>query len=370
MKLAPTKAPTPCCRQLTDAEVAAVLAQLPRAVVDQVARADALERAYFRVLVSTWSKAWGRARAALFEALPLGRQPTSVDMRKAVNRAGAVFADPEWVPQAARVQLVRIRARAYNLGVGVMVEEAISRGRSWAPTGDGRRRSLAVERACAAEATRATLVPVPPLAESFAPEMDYGFSVTDRRAAAHLANDSMFWVGNVWTNALGQQIAGTAMGAITAASSRAEVVKNLQNGLARFGRSEGYWNVVANAAIVRARSMGAVVGMRKAAVSDWEFVAVVDNRTTQVCQDMDGTVFTVEHAEQHMERFVNAKSPEEAKAISPWVTDPAKLEGMGADALAAAGVMLPPLHGNCRSTMVANSFQEEVTVDSFTPTKA
>ncbi|MGB0685655.1 MAG: hypothetical protein ACPGQD_05655, partial [Planctomycetota bacterium] len=119
---------------------------------------------------------------------------------------------------------------------------------------------------------------------------------------------------------------------------------------------ESYFDVVASSAIVRARSFGAVAGMVDAGVATYRYVSVLDERTSDVCRHLHGKVWTVEQAVGQAMRVMVADGPEDMKAAAPWprYADVAELDE---DGLAAMGVILPPVHGRCRSTIVAETFE-------------
>lgn len=116
-------------------------------------------------------------------------------------------------------------------------------------------------------------------------------------------------------------------------------------------RSVPYWRLVANAAASRGYHYGYLKAAELRGVTTYRFVAVIDSRTSEICQFMNGKEFSVRNAVTLMERVAGAANIEEVKAIMPW--RPFKeVDGLSRDALEALGVVVPPLHGNCRSTLV------------------
>ncbi|KKN57378.1 hypothetical protein LCGC14_0562840 [marine sediment metagenome] len=83
------------------------------------------------------------------------------------------------------------------------------------------------------------------------------------------------------------------------------------------------------------------------------------------CQQMVGQTFTVETAGKHIDRFLDAKNPEQIRQIQPWISGPAieealdgadKGSGDATDRLIEAGAVLPPFHPLCRTEPVVLSF--------------
>jgi len=162
-------------------------------------------------------------------------------------------------------------------------------------------------------------------------------------------------------------------------------------------RSPAYWDVVANQSVNSSRSMAQLNTYRKAEVTRYEIVAVMDGVTTPICQYLDGQVFRTEPAFKHMENLVGMGKPttddeyEEQQDMRPWVgIDTGRaLRGLSALFTSKGGersflphstltrrgsgrfspndrprvpdrvklerldLWLPPYHANCRTTTVA-----------------
>jgi len=180
------------------------------------------------------------------------------------------------------------------------------------------------------------------------------FTVADVKAFEWLAADTNFWIRDAWTNELGGRIAKAAQGALVEGVGRKELARRLEASLSQYDEPRSYWNVVASASMVRARSYGAVSGMGGAGVTRFRFRAIMDERTSPICRSMNGQIFTIEQGQQHI-ASVSQTQGQQLKDAAPWVP-PSEVAGKSSADLAAMGVMLPPVHGNCRSTVVAESF--------------
>lgn len=136
---------------------------------------------------------------------------------------------------------------------------------------------------------------------------------------------------------------------LTGLSMREFIEKKFKQG--HFDASP-YWRLVANNTIVKTHTYGALKGAQLAGYGVYKFVAVLDKRTTPVCRAMNGKQWWVADGISLMEAAADA-NPEEAKLMTPWVTDVDDIKGKTPGQLAAAGIMLPPLHAMCRSTITA-----------------
>lgn len=114
--------------------------------------------------------------------------------------------------------------------------------------------------------------------------------------------------------------------------------------------SDPYWRVTANQDVSRSHHYGQLQGMLHRGYLGYEFVAVLDARTTKVCRSLHGRVFWIADALQHLENIANMDSPEDIRQVSPWRTAE-DVSGRSNDELRALGVIVPPLHPNCRSTI-------------------
>jgi hypothetical protein len=187
---------------------------------------------------------------------------------------------------------------------------------------------------------RATLDP----ADQLERVMEKAMTVRDRKAIEWLASDTLFWVGDQWNQGIGKQISNAAVKAFEKGERRGELAKELSKSMARFNRPDSYWRVVSSAAVVRGRSMGQISGMRGAGTTSMEFIAMMDERTSPLCQDMNGRVFTIEQATSFVDNVTDTDSPDAMKEAWPWAR-PSDVIGKSNDDLAAMGVIAPPLHG-------------------------
>ncbi|AHC30436.1 phage head morphogenesis protein [Rhizobium phage vB_RleS_L338C] len=113
-----------------------------------------------------------------------------------------------------------------------------------------------------------------------------------------------------------------------------------------------YWRVVANAAASRAYHYGVLKSGQSAGRRYYEFSAILDAKTSETCWALNGMQWPVADAIALMERIAAAE-PEEVKTLAPWINYKT-LEPMLSNpfAMQSLGVIIPPVHGNCRSTII------------------
>lgn len=171
---------------------------------------------------------------------------------------------------------------------------------------------------------------------------------------------------------------------------RDDIVGELSAAMARdaFNRSRDYWEVVSMVFTNRARTYTQLGAFEEAGVDRYRFEAVLDEVTSEACRFMHGKVFTVERAMERFREVESARDPDRIRDVQPFVQVGVNREGnqvlfyerggrrravarvdepavgqrdevgrysraLSPAQLEAAGVTVPPLHGRCRSTIVA-----------------
>ena len=130
------------------------------------------------------------------------------------------------------------------------------------------------------------------------------------------------------------------------------------------GKVELY-NRVASASVNRAHNWGGMLSIEEAGIDEYVFHAVMDERTSRICRELDGRVFSVPRVMKVVRQALE-RPPSAIESIAPWPTFDTErkdlfiqagerrtyLKGKSSDWLADHGVALPPLHGNCRSVVI------------------
>lgn len=155
-----------------------------------------------------------------------------------------------------------------------------------------------------------------------------------------------------------------------------------------FDRSRDYWEVVSMVFSNRARSSTQLATFEEAAIEHFRFEAILDEVTSEVCRFMHGRVFSVAEAMGRFRQVERARDPERIRDLQPFLQVGADREGdevlfyqrggrrravarvdepglgesdkigrysrqLSNKQLERAGVNAPPLHGRCRSTILA-----------------
>lgn len=153
---------------------------------------------------------------------------------------------------------------------------------------------------------------------------------------------------------------------------RVQIGEDLRNEFIEVALHRNYWETVAAVHVNRGRSFSAAVSYAKGGVTSYEVLAVLDERTTDVCRMMNGTILSVDSALDSFEAFEDATDLDEVKAVSnpfmrrqgnsivlPSGTRVATVGARGgfskvlsSTKMNTNGINMPPYHYRCRTTVV------------------
>lgn len=223
---------------------------------------------------------------------------------------------------------------------------------------------------------------------AFAP----AFTEIDQRIVDHAGTSQALYVTDVY----GER------SKLMSATAREIVASGLEQGLGReeIGRELGrqlidplartadsYWSMVAAVHTTRARTWGLLSSFSDAGITSYTWEAVNDEATCDVCDFMDGRRFDVAAAVKTWQDVEGADDPQDVEHLQPWVRVAQDEDGnrtlfvdkrgtrhalarvvrssegrkdtagryshaVSDEHLQGLGVDSPPVHGNCRCTLV------------------
>lgn len=189
------------------------------------------------------------------------------------------------------------------------------------------------------------------------------FGLADEKAIAQLSKQEMMWIGEVYENvaptvnaALEDAVAlGLSMSEAgkAVADAVSDALLNIEIPKGYTGTAQRYFEGLAANAITNVRVQGQIQSFANLGVTSYELVNPDDERTTDLCHELNGTVFTTDQGIANMEELAKASTPDEYRAAKPFLPPKDVLEMLakGADVLAAAGQAFPPFHFECRTTV-------------------
>ena len=90
--------------------------------------------------------------------------------------------------------------------------------------------------------------------------------------------------------------------------------------------------------------------MEEAGIAEYEILAMGDERTCEICCEMNERVFSVHVARKFIDSVLEIDDPEKFKTAMPWqVRMPVEMSNYS---LEKSGMSLPPFHGRCRCIVV------------------
>lgn len=189
------------------------------------------------------------------------------------------------------------------------------------------------------------------------------FDLYDEQALIQLHDDQMLWIGIHYERNVRDTVRNAVKPGVTEGVSRSEAGKRVREAVAAnlkkvtvpkgFNGSDAkYFEGLAANTATNARVRGQVRSFVDIGVTRYEIVNPMDDRTTQICAFMNGTVFTITEAVSQIESVSGATDPSQVKEAHPWLPF-SKIQGIsgGARGLARAGLSLPPYHFRCRTTI-------------------
>lgn len=208
----------------------------------------------------------------------------------------------------------------------------------------------------------------------------YGISQLDSGAIRGLSGEGPYWIGDFYNTHLSRRIADVGhrvaveggFGRVAAGRTMRDALREhfaLSGGTtfdsaipAKFsGNVNNYTQIVSANVAQRARVYSAISAFGDAGIRRYMFTAQLDERTSEICQEMNGKIFTVASATRIIEQAANADTPAIFRDLHPWPKNAESIRAIAGTGtvseqsarLEDAGIVMPPLHDRCRSTVEA-----------------
>jgi len=196
------------------------------------------------------------------------------------------------------------------------------------------------------------------------------FDKPRQEAVDWLVRHDRFWIGKVFPEHVRDSFRDTIVGGLDEGLGRKAIGRRLRDLMAGTKDAPGkleLYNRVAAASVNRAHNWGGMFSLEEARVEEYVFRAVMDERTSRICRELNGRVFSVPRVMSVVRQTLDGP-PSAIESIAPWPTFDADrndffvqtgerrayLKSKSSDWLAEHGIALPPLHGSCRSVVVLN----------------
>lgn len=177
----------------------------------------------------------------------------------------------------------------------------------------------------------------------------------DDDAMQWLNDHHMYWVGSYYDRFLSEQIAKTIKDGMVEGLGREAIGGKLKSFFDKYpgvqSKPDVYWRGMAANGMNRSRNFGLISGYQDVGVKQLRVLAVIDSRTSPICREMNGKIIPVARAADQRDAMMAAESPEDIKTISPWLAVK-DIAGLSTAKIMDKGMIMPPFHFNCRSTVV------------------
>lgn len=222
--------------------------------------------------------------------------------------------------------------------------------------------------------------------------IDPTFNAVDELVIQHMATSQALFIRNAYgrrgdaASKLARHIAATGVAQGLDKRDIGAAMKEAFKGTAE-DRAESYFRMAASVFLGRTRSYATVSSFAEAEIEASEWSCSMSETSCDACRHLDGEVFRVSEQVQSFLDVAQADDPEEVKFRQPFVSKGKDADGeylyfrerdgsrvevarvaesavgqrdkkgsyrslMGAAALTAKGVCVPPLHGHCMCILV------------------
>ena len=175
------------------------------------------------------------------------------------------------------------------------------------------------------------------------------FNQVDEKAIRALDEHNIYWVRNSFNRVLQDDIKKVTDKVIREGLDYRAAGELFEREFAEQFQQHGtnYWRGFANNVVTRSREIGHINAYEKAGVTEYQVRAVLDHRTTQICRELHGRIFSVSRGIETRDALIEADNPEQVLEIVPW-RKPDSVASVPTQEL-PGGLEFPPYHFRCRT---------------------
>ncbi len=181
------------------------------------------------------------------------------------------------------------------------------------------------------------------------------FSALDSESIRWLQDHHLYWIRTYYNKHVSSQIADTIAQGMAEGLGRERIGDRLKDFFDKYpgvkAQPEAYWRGLAANGMNRSRNFGLISGYQQIGVRQLRIVAVMDERTSDICRELNGRVIPLSRAIEQRDALIAAEDPEDVKTIAPWLRAD-QLAGQSTSRIMDMGIGLPPYHFRCRTTVV------------------
>lgn len=194
-----------------------------------------------------------------------------------------------------------------------------------------------------------------------------GWMLPDRVALDLVSRNTFFWIGTHYERFVQDRIEGRLTEYFTGGLNRRDLMLRLRLDFeSEFKRSDSYWDLLADHTATKVREISRIANYQQAGVTVVRVKAQLDDRTTDICRSLHGTVIDVEDLDRQFNAIMRAndsQDPDKVKAAQPWWTDKQverrlKTQNDVQANIKRGNIGFPPYHARCRTRTVAEFVAE------------
>ncbi|MBN2435592.1 MAG: hypothetical protein JXK07_10045 [Spirochaetes bacterium] len=187
------------------------------------------------------------------------------------------------------------------------------------------------------------------------------WKITDETALKWFQENDQFFFANQWEHYKDdlKEVIENELRGVERAYDPA-VVKRLQEKMGdafSHPRVTDYYDLVIRNAVNRSRNYGRTFSFQRLGIAEMEVVAILDERTSDICREMNGRRIKTETAVNYVQETMKTPLDELTEKFKwPRSSDVDAWKGMSTDdIMKKIGCKLPPYHGRCRTTTVIST---------------
>lgn len=183
----------------------------------------------------------------------------------------------------------------------------------------------------------------------------FSFDNIDKEAIDAMRK-SFYWMGREFNENLRKKLTGLIEKTFSGEIANDEIPKILKDefgGLVK--ANESYFKGVAEHISLQSQNISRVMQGRKYGVKYYKVVAVMDDRTSEICRSMNGRIIPAGHLEDQADKILSAKNMADKKAAAAWRNNAYNGRSDKMD----ANFGLPPYHFRCRTEVLPVWIDEE-----------
>lgn len=182
------------------------------------------------------------------------------------------------------------------------------------------------------------------------------WGMVDDEAVEWLTDHHVYWIKEYYNKHISGAIAEHTAEALRQGLGRDAAGKMLADFFDAYpgvaSQPAAYWRGLAANAMNRSRNFGLVGGFEEAGIEALRVVAVMDERTSDICRRLNNTIIPIGKAVGQRRKLIMMSDPEGVKEVTPWLPI-SEIEDLTDTEIQGRGMIMPPYHFHCRTTVVA-----------------